>query len=203
MKVPLILLVILGAMFILLFFIAPESESEPEVAESSRYHPPMFNYDADYVGYMEIIYEGRRAQFMKIDEGGWFRHEHHHHHHDDNEHNDHHHHHDHDDVEIDEKESAMIDNVVSFLTNVVPDQILYEQDDLARYGLVMPRVIVMLFEEEGEMPLMQWHVGSKTPSELAYYTQIPPDDAIYIVPRYQIDDVIEVYRKTTPVMHEH
>jgi hypothetical protein len=153
---------------------------------------PMFAFGEPDLGQVEIIYRGQSAVLMRDPNGLWFQHGAGHRHgggagasgaadgatp---------------DDVHAsDPEQAAKIAEQLAVTTRMLADRRVEPEQGLDAYGLFDPQAVFLFYGRRGDQPdygrpLDVLYVGDLLPTEYAYYTMRDGDDALFLVPRYQI-----------------
>ena len=150
---------------------------------------PRFAFGEPDLGQVEIIYRGRSAVLMRDPNGLWFQHGAGHRHagasgaadgatp---------------DDVHAgDPEQAAKIADQLAVTTRMLADRRVDPEQGLDAYGLFDPQAVVLFYGRRGDQPdyarpLDVLYVGDLLPTEYAYYTMRDGDDALFLIPRYQI-----------------
>lgn len=147
---------------------------------------PMFAFGEPDLGQVEIMYRGQSAALMRDPSGLWFQHGAGHRHTGadaaatpDDVH------------AADPEQAAKIAEQLRVTTRMIADRRVEPEQGLDAYGLFDPEAVFLFYGRKGDQPdysrpLDVLYVGDLLPTEYAYYTMRDGDDALFLIPRYQI-----------------
>jgi hypothetical protein len=153
-------------------------------AETSRGKSLLLPVSMAQVWALEIVFAGKLTRFERDPDGNWFRHLGQHNHAAGNV------------VHVADPEQARIIDAAlrAFDATAVETRVgPAEASQLARYGLNLPVLIVLVFSRDGSAPLAKLEFGAPSDS-LDRYARLAPDGAVVTVAEFEMRRLTELLR---------
>jgi len=69
--------------------------------------------------------------------------------------------------------------------------------DLATYGLLAPRMLVLVYRRHARQPILQYAIGDVAPDTVSRYVDVVGGAGIVTIPGYQVDNLTELLEAVT------